>query len=109
MRRADTNKILAVTGAGYRAGLIVRIRAGADDRRVADSPRHLVCHSPSRSCRGQIPAPIQRDRSDRSVPIVLGDKKILAAKATVLFRFFTFLPPVPPIPRQTISLTDNLH
>src|SRR5216110_982878 len=100
MRRAGANKKLAVTGAGHGARLIVRIGASADDRRIADSPRQLVCHSASRSRRRQIPALIQRDRADRPVPIVFGDKKFLAADATVLFRFFNFLQRVPAFLRK---------
>src|SRR5438552_14587729 len=54
MRRASANKILAITSAGYRAGLIVRVGAGADDRRIADSPGQLVCHSTGGGRSGQI-------------------------------------------------------
>src|SRR5947199_8982546 len=100
MRRAGANKILAITSAGYCAGLIVRVGAGADDRRIADSPGQLVCHSTGGGRSRQITVLIQRDRANRAVPIVFRDKKLLAAHSTVLFLFLTFLQRVPAFLRQ---------
>src|SRR5437867_13455358 len=102
MRRAGANKILAITSAGYRAGLIVRVGAGTDDRRIADSAGQLVCHSAGGSRCGQIPVLIQRDSANRAMSIVFRDKKFLAADATVLFRFLNFLQRVPAFLRKKI-------
>src|SRR6478672_3639375 len=108
MSRAGANKILAVTSAGHRASLIVGIGAGADNRRVADSPGQLVCHSAGGSRRGQITFLIQRDSSDGAVSIMFRDKKFLAADAAMLFRFLNFLQRVPAFLGKKIFLIDEL-
>src|SRR6478736_1091268 len=101
MRRCSTNEIFSVASAGNRAGLIVRVSARANHRRVADSSGHLVCCPTSRSCRGQITVFVQRDRTNGAVSILIGDQKTLACSTgPVLFCSLHLLQSVPSFLRK---------
>src|SRR5436190_15227789 len=54
----------AVTGGGDSAGGVVRVGPGADDWRVADPARQLVCVSSGRSRGSKIPSLIQGHGAD---------------------------------------------
>ena len=75
MRRCGTNEIFAVACTGNRAGLIVRVRAGPDHRRVADSPGHFVCRPAGRSRRRQITVLIQRNGTNGAMSILISNEK----------------------------------
>src|SRR5713226_10098473 len=110
MRRYSTNKIFAVAGTGHRASLIVRVRAGADYRRVAYSPRQFVCRPAGRSRRGQVAVLIQGDGADRAVPILIGDHKDLAYTAgAMFFGSLNLLQSVPALLREKILLIHQFN
>src|SRR5438876_9410971 len=105
MRRDSTNEIFAVAGTRDRTGLIVRVSAGADHRRVPDSAGHLVCCSAGRSCRGQISVLIQRNRTNGAVSILIGNEKTCpGATGAILFRSLHLLQSVPSLLRKKIFL-----
>ena len=105
MRRCSTNKIFAVAGTGHRASLIVRVRAGADYRRVAYSPGQFVCRPAGRSRRGQVAVLIQGNGANGAVPILIGDHRDLAhAAGAMFFRGLHLLQSVPAFLRKKIFL-----
>src|SRR6478752_9352237 len=105
MRRCSTNEIFSVASTGNRAGLIVRVSARANHRRVADSSGHLVCCSASRSRRGQISVLIQRNGTNGAVSILIGDQKACPGSAgLILFGSLHLLQSVPAFLRKKIFL-----
>src|SRR5262249_18664291 len=48
------DEILTVPGGRYRTHAVLRVRTGADDRRVADPPRPLVAPATGGGCGGKI-------------------------------------------------------
>src|SRR6476659_1180181 len=105
MRRYGTNEIFTVASTGNRAGLIVRVSARANHRRVADSSGHLVCCSAGRSCSGHITVFIKRDRTNGAVLILIGDQKALPRSTRpVLFGSLHLLQSVPSLLRKKIFL-----
>ena len=62
--RAD--EVFAAAGRGDRAGRVVRVGAGADDRRVADAAPALVRHAAGRGRGGEVAVPVARDGADRA-------------------------------------------
>src|SRR5262249_10849639 len=105
MCRRSTNEIFAVTGTRDGARLIVSVRAGADNWRVADSSWHFVCRPAGRSRGGQITVLIQRDRSHRAVSVLIGDYEIFSGTArTLLFSSLHFLQGIPAFLSEKVFL-----
>src|SRR5215468_151596 len=105
MRRRSTNEIFAVTGTGDGAGLIVRVGAGANYRRVANSSGHFVCRSAGRSRGGQITVLIKRNGTNGAVSILIGDYKAFPVTArTIFFRSLHLLQGIPALLRKKIFL-----
>src|SRR4029079_17934406 len=108
MRRRGTNEIFAIACAGNCTGLIVRVSARADQRRVPDSSGHFVCCPTSRSRRGQITVLIQRNGTNSAVSILIGDQKTLPCSAgPVLFCSLHLLQSVPSLLGKKIFLVDQ--
>ena len=86
--RAD--EVLAAAGRRNRAGRVVGIGAGADDRRIADAAPALVRHAARGGCGREVAIPVARDRADRAeVADVLLDR----GRALGLLRVLELLPP----------------
>src|SRR5215471_35314 len=108
MRRRSTNEIFAVTGTGDGAGLIVRLGAGANYRRVANSPGHFVCRPAGRSRGGQITVLIKRNGTNSAVSILIGDYKAFPVTARAnLFRSLHLLQGIPALLRKKIFLVHQ--
>src|SRR5215472_5671311 len=109
MRRRSTNEIFAVTGTGDGTGLIVRVGAGANYRRVANSSGHLVCRPAGRSRGGQITVLIKRNGTNGTVSILIGDYKAFPVTArAILFRGLHLLQGIPALLRKKIFLVHQL-
>src|SRR5215471_3697747 len=106
----SANKIFAVAGTGHRASLIVRVRAGADYRRVAYSPRQFVRRPAGRSRRSQVAVLIQGNGTHRAVPILIGDHKDLArAAGAMFFGSLNLLQSVPALLSEKILLIHQFN
>src|SRR3954471_24685471 len=108
MRHSRTNKIFAIAGTGYGAGLIIRVSAGADYRRVADASGQFVCCTAGRSRRRQVAVLIQGDGADGAMSILVGDHNGLArAAGAMFFGSLNLLQSVPAFPREKILWVDQ--
>src|SRR4029453_15505717 len=110
MGRRSTNEIFAVAGTRYRARLMVRLRAGANHRRVADSSGHFVRCSAGGSRGGQITVLIKRNGTNGAVSILIGDYKALPVTArAILFRSLNLLQGIPALLRKEVFLLHEFH
>ena len=93
VRRAEANEELAVTGRRHRAGGVVGIDAGADDRGVADPARQFAGHAAGRGRRGEIAGSVARHRAHRAVAARLVDFHLIRKTAPLPFQLLLQLPP----------------
>src|SRR5262249_15926266 len=110
MRRRSTNEIFAVTGTGDGAGLILRVGASANYRRIANSSGHFVCRAASRSRGGQITVLIESNGSNGTVSILIGDYKAFPVTARmILFPSLHLLQGIPALLRKKIFLVHQFE
>ena len=83
------NERFAKPGPGNRAGAIVGIGSGADDRRIADAPRQLAGIAAGRGRGGEIAFLVERHRADRAVMILQVPRQRRAAQSRVEIRLAT--------------------
>ena len=79
MRDHCPNEKFAVACARDRAGRVVRISAGANDRRITHPTRKFIGCPASRSCGGQVSLRVPRHRTDRAVRFRLGNNELFTA------------------------------
>src|SRR5690349_14674508 len=88
VRGVGANVVLAPAGGRYRA-LRVRVRARADDRRIADAAVALVGHAAGRRARGEMALLVEGDGANRAVT-----RRLARGWLVLLFlqRFLQLLP-----------------
>src|SRR5207244_12726325 len=85
VRSNQPNKILSISCGRYRAGPIVCIGAGTNDRGVTETPWSLVCIPPSRGSSSKVPVLVQGDGPNRSMPVLIGNNQFLASQLSISF------------------------
>ena len=107
MRHGSANKKFTIAGARNSTRRVVRVGAGADNRRITDAAGFFVCRSPGRRRRGEISALIERNRADRTMSILVRDDKFLFACSAAFFSLLNFLERIPAFLREKIFLVDQ--
>jgi hypothetical protein len=96
--RDGADEKFAVPGGGHGARRVVRVSAGADDRRVADPAWSLVRVSAGRSCGREVACSIEGNSAHGSVAILIGQR---GGRANALQR-------LPALFREEVFLVDDL-